>query len=69
MAALHCAASKGHSKCIKMLVEVCKCYVDMMDANNCTPIFYAATMGHADACESLISYGANLHVQNNKGQT
>lgn len=69
MTALHCAASKGHDKCVETLIDVCKCYVDMMDNNNCTPIFYAATIGHKEVCERLIEYGANLYVQDVKGRT
>jgi ankyrin repeat protein len=69
MTALHCAASKGHYSCIEVLIDVCKCYVDMMDNNNCTPIFYAATIGHREVCERLIEYGANLYVQDIKGRT
>lgn len=40
-----------------------------MDNNNCTPIFYAATLGQDKACELLIRYGSNLHVQDCKGRT
>lgn len=69
MTALHCAASKGHDKCVETLIDLCKCYVDMMDNNNCTPIFYAATIGHKEVCERLIGYGANLYVQDVKGRT
>ncbi len=69
LTALHCAASKGHWKCIKTLIDTCKCYVDMMDNNNCTPIFYSAVIGHSEACRVLIDYGANLFVQDIKGRT
>ena len=67
--ALHCASSRGHSDCIKILIDKCKCSVDIMDNNNCTPIFYAATLGKEDACKTLIKYRANLHVQDCKGRT
>ena len=40
-----------------------------MDNNNCTPIFYAATMGKVETCEILINYGSNLHLQDCKGRT
>jgi hypothetical protein len=40
-----------------------------MDNNNCTPIFYAATLGQDKACNLLIKFGSNLHVQDCKGRT
>ena len=40
-----------------------------MDNNNCTPIFYASTLGQVDCCETLIKYRANLHVQDVKGRS
>lgn len=67
--ALHCASSRNHLDCIQVLIENCKTSVDIMDNNNCTPIFYAATLGQLDACNLLIKYGANLHVQDCKGRT
>lgn len=69
LTALHCAASRGHLNCIQLLVDLCKCSVDIMDNNNCTPIFYAATLGQDKACSLLIKMGANLHVQDVKGRT
>lgn len=69
LTALHCAASRNHTECIKALVNNCKADVDVMDNNNCTPIFYAATLGHLEACNLLIKYDANLHVQDCKGRT
>lgn len=67
--ALHCASSRGYIDCIRVLIEICKVSIDIMDNNNCTPIFYAATLGQVEACEVLINYGANLHVQDCKGRT
>lgn len=67
--ALHCAASRGHLECMKILIEQCKTSVDIMDNNNCTPIFYAATLGQVNACNFLLKYGSNLHVQDCKGRT
>jgi ankyrin repeat protein len=69
LTALHCAASRGHLNCLKVLIEQCQCSVNIMDNNNCTPIFYAATLNQPEVCEALINYGANLHVQDSKGRT
>ena len=69
LTALHCASSRNHIECIKILLDVCKADVDIMDNNNCTPIFYSATLGHLEATNLFIKYGANLHVQDCRGRT
>jgi ankyrin repeat protein len=46
-AALHCAASCEHSDCLETLVALCGAEVDLLDANGCTALFYAVTLGRA----------------------
>ena len=67
--ALHCAASRGHLECIRILVEKCKCATEIKDYNNCTPIFYAATLGQEEAVKLLLKYNVKLDVQDIKGRT
>lgn len=68
-AALHCAASRGHSDCLETLVALCGAEVDLVDANGCTALFYAVTLGHADCAQLLLDCGANANHQDKKGRT
>jgi ankyrin repeat protein len=54
---------------MKILVEKCKCAIEIKDYNNCTPIFYAATLGQEEAVKLLLKYGVKLDVQDIKGRT
>lgn len=67
--AIHCAASRGHIDCIETLISLCGAEVDQMDANGCTPLYYAVTLGHADCAQLLIKFGANVNHQDCKGRT
>ena len=67
--ALHCAASRGHSDCLETLVALCGAEVDLVDANGCTALFYAVTLGHADCAQLLLDCGANANHQDKKGRT
>lgn len=69
IAALHCAASRGHIDCIDVLINFCNAEVDTMDSNGCTPLFYAVTLGHADCTEQLLKHGAIADRQDRKGRT
>lgn len=69
VAALHCAASRGHSDCLETLVALCGAEVDLLDANGCTALFYAVTLGHADCAQLLLDCGANPNHQDKKGRT
>ena len=69
LTALHCAASRGHLDCIKVLVETCRCDMEQKDFNKCTPIFYASTLGQAEAVKLLLKYNCKLDVQDVKGRT
>ena len=65
--ALHCAASRGHSKAIDVLVRK-GAHVDSTDKNGCTPLFYAVTLGHYDCCKVLLNRKAYASHQDNKGR-
>lgn len=67
--ALHCAASRGHVECVDGLLTLCGCEVDAVDSNSCSALFYAVTLGHADATEMLLEHGANPDRQDGKGRT
>jgi ankyrin repeat protein len=67
--ALHCAASRGHLDCVKVLLDYCKVNIDVMDNNKCTPIFYSVTLGQIEVTEFLIRMKANLANQDCKGRT
>jgi len=69
LTALHCAASRGHTKCIELLVKLCGAQVDTIDSNGCTALFYAVTLGHADATVKLLDLGADPNRQDRKGRS
>ncbi|XP_026818588.1 uncharacterized protein LOC113557326 [Rhopalosiphum maidis] len=69
LTALHCAASRGHVECVDGLLTLCGCEVDAVDSNSCSALFYAVTLGHADATEILLEHGANPDRQDGKGRT
>jgi len=68
-AALHCAASRGHTDCVETLISLCGAHVDVIDSNGCTALFYAVTLGHADATRLLLRRGAEPNRQDRKGRT
>ena len=41
---------------------------DAPDKNGCTPLFYAVTLGHAEAARKLLDHGANPSIQDKKGR-
>ena len=69
LAALHCAASRGHSDCVETLVALCGADVDLTDSSGCTALFYGVSLGHADCAQLLLNYGANPNHQDHKGRT
>jgi ankyrin repeat protein len=50
-------------------VALCGAEVDLLDANGCTALFYAVTLGHADCAQLLLDCGANPNHQDKKGRT
>ncbi|KAJ8670153.1 hypothetical protein QAD02_001412 [Eretmocerus hayati] len=69
LTALHCAASRGHARCIETLVNLCDAQPDHVDDNGCSALHYAATLGHADATSLLLRLGADPNRQDRKGRT
>lgn len=69
LVALHCAASRGHTDCLETLISLCGAAVDVMDSNGCTALFYAVTLGHADATQLLLEHGSQPNRQDRKGRT
>lgn len=69
LTALHCAASRGHTRCIEMLIKLCGAQTDLIDSNGCTALFYAVTLGHADATVKLLDLGADPNRQDRKGRS
>ncbi|XP_008555384.1 ankycorbin [Microplitis demolitor] len=69
LTALHCAASRGHAKCVEALVNLCGAQPDHVDDNGCSALHYAATLGHADATALLLRLGADPNRQDRKGRT
>jgi hypothetical protein len=66
---LHCAASRGHTRCIEILIKLCGAQTDLIDSNGCTALFYAVTLGHADATVKLLDLGADPNRQDRKGRS
>ncbi|XP_012524095.1 ankycorbin isoform X2 [Monomorium pharaonis] len=69
LTALHCAASRGHARCIEVLVNLCGSHPDYVDDNGCSALHYAATLGHADATALILKLGADPNRQDRKGRT
>lgn len=69
LTALHCAASRGHTRCIEILIKLCGAQTDLIDSNGCTALFYAVTLGHADATVKLLDLGADPNRQDRKGRS
>lgn len=56
-------------KCIEVLIKLCGAQVDTIDSNGCTALFYAVTLGHADATVKLLDLGADPNRQDRKGRS
>ncbi|XP_029170605.1 ankycorbin isoform X2 [Nylanderia fulva] len=69
LTALHCAASRGHARCVEALVNLCGSHPDHVDDNGCSALHYAATLGHADATALILKLGADANRQDRKGRT
>jgi len=65
--ALHCAASRGHTKCVDLLVNKGS-PVNSEDKNGCTPLFYAITLGHDDCAKVLLDKNADPSYKDKKGR-
>lgn len=45
LTALHCAASRGHTDSLDVLLTLCGASTDVIDSNGCTALHYAVTLG------------------------
>lgn len=52
-----------------MLIKLCGAQTDLIDSNGCTALFYAVTLGHADATVKLLDFGADPNRQDRKGRS
>ena len=69
LAALHCAASRGHKECLSILITLCGADVNQRDGNGCTALFYTVTLGYMECTELLLGCGALTDIQDRKGRT
>lgn len=68
MSALSLAASKGHIDVMAALIQHNKANLDAQDIDGCTALHRAAARNQAGAVEALIAAGANIGVENERGQ-
>lgn len=64
---IHIAAQKGHLKIVKMLLDENPDLLDVTDADNQTPILWAAAEGHAHVVDYLATLGADLTIATQNG--
>ncbi|ESP05323.1 hypothetical protein LOTGIDRAFT_208351 [Lottia gigantea] len=62
---LHWAAHGGHIECLKALLNVANCQVDVKNKLGDTPLHSAAWKNHSAAVEILLNVGANPNIRNN----
>jgi uncharacterized protein len=65
--ALHLAANAGHTPVVELLLEQ-NIKVDARDQFNRTPLMGAAAAGHATTVRLLLGAGANLYLEDLRGQ-
>ena len=65
--ALHIACICGHQEAVQLLLGH-KANKNLKDNWGWTPIMYAASYGHVNIVKELIGRGANISLQNKKGQ-
>ena len=66
---LYWAAFKGHTECVKLLIEA-KADVNKANEYGYTPLYWAALLGHTECVKLLIDAGADVNKKvNNWGHT
>jgi len=66
---LHEAAKRGYAEQIEETLSQDKGTVNVKDESGNTPLHWAASGGHLEACELLIKKGAIVNEVNNYGET
>ena len=61
-AALHEAASKGHTECVRFILS-CGFAVDARTSNGLTALHYAAQSGQQTVIKQLLNVGADIHAE------
>lgn len=64
--ALYLAAEKGHTDCVKLLLDQ-GASIDAVDKDGHTPLFAAGWHGHADCVKLLLDRGANVNTLDKNG--
>jgi ankyrin repeat protein len=59
---VHIAATRGDPAMVELLLSKGGCEPNLAHPNISTPLYVAAQEGHADVCEVLIKYGANIEA-------
>ncbi|KAI9339812.1 ankyrin repeat-containing domain protein [Zopfochytrium polystomum] len=68
LCALHWAADRGHAAVVRWLVER-GATVDARDADEATPLHYAAIAESREAIDALLACGADRTAKNADGET
>jgi len=66
---IHEAAKRGYEDQIEEILATKKEEVNKKDSLGNTPLHWAASGGHFEACELLLKKGAQVNVVNNAGDT
>ncbi len=66
---LHLAAKTSEENNTLIMLLACGAFVDSLDCSGCTPLIHAARAGNSVGVKHLISYQANPHVRNKRGET
>ncbi|BFZ01874.1 hypothetical protein BsWGS_04913 [Bradybaena similaris] len=65
---LHWAAHGGHLDCVKTLLDVPNCAVNVQNKLGDTSLHSAAWKGHSGVIEMLLMKGARVDIKNNEGK-
>lgn len=63
------AASEGHTDVVKLIMDTGKADINLKDKDGTTSLMAAAVRGYKDTIVALLSYGAQVNMQNIDGHT
>lgn len=66
---LHWAAHGGHLECLKRLLGVENCQLNVQNKLGDTALHSAAWKGHSEAVQMLLEKGSRTDIKNNEGKT